>query len=194
MKKSDIITFFDNEASSWDERQIRNENAIKDILDMGDIEKGKTVLDVACGTGVLFNDYIKRNVKSVLGIDISSNMVKIAKENYKNTIIDVVCDDVITHKFTEKFDCIMVHNAFPHFKDSKALIEKLSTLLNDGGRLTIAHSMSKAEIDKCHEGKAHFVSVKLMDETDLAELMSNYLSVDTVISDDEKYIVSGLIK
>ena len=194
MNNSDIITFFDKEASSWDERQIRNEHAINEILDMGAITKGKTVLDVACGTGVLFDDYIKRNVKSVTGIDISSNMVKIAKENYKNTIIDVICDDVITHNFNEKFDCVMVHNAFPHFKEPKKLIEKLVMILNSNGRLTIAHSMSRKEIDKCHEGKAHSVSIKLMDENSLADLMNSFIDVDTVISDNEKYIVSGVKK
>ena len=56
MEKKDIISFFDHFAPWWDDDMIRNEDIITAILDNGGIKPGIHVLDVACGTGVLFPD------------------------------------------------------------------------------------------------------------------------------------------
>lgn len=193
MNKTDILDFFNKMAPSWDERTIRRENAIRDILDMGGVVRGTKVLDIGCGTGVLFPDYLQREVASVLGVDISPEMLKIAKEHYKDARVQILCADAETMELTESFDCIMIHNAFPHFMHPEALLKNLSALLAPNGRLTIAHSMSRAEIDKCHEGKPQSISLKLPSENALAELLSQFLTVDITLSDDEKYIVSGVL-
>lgn len=191
MNQTDIIDFFDKLAPTWDARTIRRENAIQEILDKGGIVRGARVLDIGCGTGVLVPDYLKREVASVLGVDISPEMLKIAKEHYKDSRVGFLCADAETMQLSEQFDCIMVHNAFPHFMHPEALVQNLSSFLAPGGRLTIAHSMSRAEIDKRHEGKPHTVSLKLPSETELAVLLAKFLTVDVTVSDDEKYIVSG---
>ena len=80
MEKKDIIAFFDRCAPSWDAEMIKNDTIIGKILDNAEIAEGMTVLDVACGTGVLFDYYLQRNVASVTGIDISPEMAKIAGE------------------------------------------------------------------------------------------------------------------
>ena len=193
MDKKDIIAFFDRLAPSWDADMIRDDRIISEILDKGGVQAGKTVLDVACGTGVLFADYLKRNVCSVTGVDISSEMVKIAASKYPDSNISVVCADVQNCDFAEKFDCIMIYNAFPHFPEPEKLFQRLSQLLKDGGRVTVAHGMSRAKIDAHHQGHASKVSIGLMEENALAALMGQWFTVDTVISDDEKYIVSGHI-
>lgn len=193
MNQTDIIDFFDKMAPSWDERTIRRESAIADILDIGGAVRGARVLDIGCGTGVLLPDYLKREVASVLGVDISPEMLKIAKAHYKESNVHFLCADAETMTLSEQFDCIMIHNAFPHFMHPQALLKNLSSFLAPNGRLTIAHSMSRAEIDKCHAGKPHSISLKLPSETELAELLSKFLTVDTALSDDEKYIVSGIL-
>ncbi len=194
MKQSDIIDFFDKMAPTWDARTIRRENAIRAILDAGGIVRGVRVLDIGCGTGVLMPDYIKREVASVLGVDISPEMIKIAESHYEDKEhIRFLCADAETMQLSEKFDCIMVHNAFPHFMHPEMLLKNLSSFLVPGGRLTIAHSMSRAEIDKRHEGKPHSISLKLPSETDLSKLLGQFLTVDVAVSDDEKYIVSGVL-
>lgn len=192
MNQKDIIKFFDSLATSWDSTTTRNETAISDILDLSQVTQGKEILDIACGTGVLFPDYLKREVKSVLGLDISQKMVEIANNKWQNNKkITVICDDAQRIKLNEKFDVIMIHNAFPHFDEPQRLIANLCEQLKACGRLTVAHSMSKEDINSCHKGRASTVSVELMDENDLAKLMEKYLKVDIVISDNEKYIVSG---
>lgn len=190
MKKSDVIEFFDRCAPFWDEEMVRNETVIAEILDRGGILPGIDVLDVACGTGVLFPDYIKRNVDSLTGIDISPAMASIAQKKFPS--VNVICGDVEQYPFNQKFDAIMVYNAFPHFPDPTSLTRALSGLLKPSGRLTIAHGMSREQLLQHHSGAAQRVSIELIHENELAGLMTETgFCVDHKISDHEKYIVSG---
>lgn len=192
MDKANVIKFFDRYAPLWDEGMVRNEPVIAAILDCGGIREGIDVLDVACGTGVLFSDYMDRKVNSVTAIDISPEMVKIARS--KSPGVNVICADVEEYQFPRKFDAVMVYNAFPHFPDPENLIRVLTGLLNPGGRLTIAHGMSREQLQLHHSGEAKAVSVGLLHEDELAALLSVGLHVDCKISDEEKYIVSGTAK
>lgn len=191
MEKKDIITFFDQCAPWWDDDMIRREDIIAAILDNGGIRAGIDVLDVACGTGVLFPDYLKRGVASVTAIDISPEMAKIAQSKFPE--VKVICGDVETAAFEKQFDVVMVYNAFPHFPDPAHLIEVLASLVKKGGRLSVAHSMSRAALTKHHE-RASTVSIDLLEETELAALFAPYFDVDVVISDDRMYQVAGVRK
>lgn len=192
MDKSDVIEFFDSCAPEWDSNMVRNEAVIRKILDNAKVEEGKDVLDVACGTGVLFQDYIKRNVKSLTGIDISPKMAEIAKSKFSGENISVVCGDVEEISFDKKFDAVVVYNAFPHFKNPERLIAKLSTLVKRGGTVTVAHGMSRKMLEKHHSGAARKVSIGLISEDELAEIFGKYLKVTVKISDDEMYQVAGV--
>lgn len=190
MKKSDVISFFDRCAPWWDADMVRNEDVITAILDNGGIKEGIHVLDVACGTGVLFPDYLKRGVASVTGIDISPEMARIAREKFPE--VTVLCGDVEATDFDRSFDAVMVYNAFPHFPDPQHLIETLAGLLKPGGRLSVAHGMSRAALADHHAGRASNVSIDLLHERELAKLMEPYFEVDVVISDDRMYQVAGI--
>lgn len=189
MDKKDVIEFFDSMASGWDNDQIRNEEVISLILSKGGIAKGKQVLDVACGTGVLFPDYIALGAE-VTGIDISKEMVKRVREKFHDT--EVICGDAETYGFGKLFDAVMIYNAFPHFVNPKALFKNLIKHLKSGGRLTVAHGMSEKELQECHSGKANRISLPLPSKEELSELMSEFCDVDVMISDDRMYMVSGV--
>ena len=191
IEKKEVIEFFDRLASDWDAGLIRNEEIINTILDNAGVTAGKDVLDVACGTGVLIPDYLKRKVRSVTGIDISPKMAEIAKTKFPQEQITILCGDVETTDFRKKFDCIVVYNAFPHFPDPERLIETLSGLLKTGGTLTIAHGMSREKIDAHHHGTAHQVSNGLMSADDLAVIIEKHLTVSKVLSDERMYQVVG---
>lgn len=191
MNKQDVIDFFDRLAPQWDGDMIRSDEIIGTILDHAQVRPGAEVLDVACGTGVLFPDYLARNVASVTAVDISPEMAKIAAAKYPTAPITVLCGDVEHLDLDRKFDCVMVYNAFPHFPGPENLIRVLSGLVKPGGTLTIAHGMSRAAIDHHHEGKASKVSNGLMHEDDLAALFSKYLTVSTKISNERMYQVTG---
>ena len=189
MRKQDIIAFFNNLAPWWDEEQIRSDEIIGRILDGAEIGPGKDVLDVACGTGVLFPDYLARNVKSLTAIDIAPEMVRIAREKFPG--ITVLCGDVEEMDFGRKFDCIVVYNAFPHFPEPARLIERLAGLLNPGGTLTVAHGMSRAALDAHHSGSASRVSEPLLSEHALAAIFRRHLRLTVKISDDRMYQITG---
>jgi len=190
MRKEAVIEFFDRLAPQWDADMIRHDEIIETILDNAEVTAGKHILDVACGTGVLFPDYLKRNVGSLTAVDISPEMVKIARSKYPGRA-EVFCGDVERVDFGRKFDCIMVYNAFPHFPEPMELIGSLSALLNPGGTLTVAHGMSRAAIDNHHSGAASRVSVGLMDEHALSAMFRRHLDVTVKISDDRMYQVTG---
>lgn len=193
MKKNEIRDFFDRIAPTWDAEQIDRSNVIEIILDLAGIGPDQDVLDVACGTGILFPFYLSRGVKSVTGIDISPEMAMRAREKfYAEDRIRVICGDVEETLFNRKFDRVVVYNAFPHFPAPAHLIETLSGLLKAGGRLTVAHGMSREQINSFHNGAAQTVSVGLLSAEDLKALFEPFFSVDVVISNEEMYQVSGV--
>ena len=191
MQKEDIINFFNHCASSWDAEMIRSDEIIRTILDYAGVCEGKDVLDVACGTGVLIPDYLDRNVSSVTAIDIAPEMVKVAKGKFPQENVQIVCGDVESFEFGRKFHCIVVYNAFPHFPEPEYLIKVLASYLKEGGVLTVAHGMSREEIDRRHSGGASKVSRGLMSEDDLADIFAKYLQVTAKISNENMYLVAG---
>jgi demethylmenaquinone methyltransferase/2-methoxy-6-polyprenyl-1,4-benzoquinol methylase len=192
MDKKSVTQFFDHYAPDWDRNMVRNDGIIDRILDNAGVKAGMRVLDVACGTGVLFPDYLARDVKSVLGIDISPVMVEIAEKKIADEPkIHVCLKDAENCSFDQCFDCIVIYNAFPHFPDPNLLVSNLTKYLAPGGILSVAHGMSRENIDRHHSIGASTVSVGLMPELVLAELLSKYLEVCVVISDDEMYQVAG---
>ena len=193
MNKRDVIEFFDRYAPHWDADQIPKDRIINRILDNVGIGEGQDILDVACGTGILFPFYLERKAASVTGIDISPEMAKLASEKHREyDSTRVICGDVEETSFDRQFDSVMVYNAFPHFPEPDQLIATLATLTKEGGRLTIAHGASREQIDNHHSGAASKVSNGLMSAEELKELFEPYFRVDIVISTHEMYQVSGV--
>ncbi len=191
IQTNDVIEFFDRLAPDWDAGMVRNEPVIERILDNAGICAGRNVLDVACGTGVLIGDYLSRGVSSVTAIDISPEMVRRAREKFARPNVRILCGDAETEDFGQRFDCIVVYNAFPHFPEPARLIRRLASLLRPGGTLTVAHGMSREKIDAHHLGSAQFVSNGLMHTETLAAIFAESLKVTTIIEDDDMYQVAG---
>lgn len=193
MNKQDIVEFFDRCAPSWDAEMIKSDEIIGKILDNAEVAEGQDVLDVACGTGVMFPYYLERKAASVTGIDISPEMAKIASAKYADQPnVQVICGDVEQTQFDRKFDRIVVYNAFPHFPNPQRLIATLASLLKDGGRLTIAHGASRESIDNHHKGSAGKVSNGLMSADSLKALFEPHFEVEIMISNSRMYQVSGI--
>ena len=193
MEKKDVIAFFDRCAPTWDAEMIKNDGIIGKILDNAEVGEGMDILDVACGTGVMFDYYLQRNAASVTGIDISPEMAKIAAGKYaEESRVQVLCGDVEDTVFDRKFDRIVVYNAFPHFPEPKRLIKTLAGLLKEDGRLTVAHGMSREAIDGHHSGAASKVSNGLMTADSLKKIFDTHFEVEIMISNRYMYQVSGV--
>ncbi|WP_320128248.1 class I SAM-dependent methyltransferase [uncultured Sphaerochaeta sp.] len=190
--RSEVVSFFDSQAPTWDFGRKPCPKKLESILSFADIQAGDRILDVACGTGVLFPCYLSRKVTGIVGVDISSNMIARAREKYKESCIELYNLDIEQARFDQLFDKVMLFNALPHFPSPGRLVEMLATFTKVGGRLTIAHDMGRVHLNSVHCHKARGVSLELIGETELASLLSSFFTVDIVRSDKDMYVVSGI--
>ena len=94
MNTEEVRAFFDRLAPEWDAGQIFDDEKTNRILDVAGIVPGTTVLDVGCGTGVLAPYYLKRDVRRVIAVDLSPEMIRIAQANHPDPRIKWICADV----------------------------------------------------------------------------------------------------
>lgn len=194
MTKEAVIEFFDRLAPTWDDELEADPDKISFILDKAGVGPGARVLDVACGTGVLFPYYAQRGAAQVTAVDISPKMAEIAAgKTADDPRFQVICGDIEALEPTGDFDCCVVYNAFPHFPEPERLIGKLAAWLKPGGRLTVAHGMGLHALEHHHAGHAARVSRKMLPAPELAGLFPARFRVDTVLSDEGKYVVSGTL-
>ena len=191
MNKNKIKEFFNKWAPSWDEGMIKDDTIMNIILDNAAVTKGQDILDVACGTGVMIDYYLEREVRSVTGVDLSDKMCEIASEKFKDKNVKIICGDIEEYNSDIKYDAIVVYNSFPHFPDGERLVCHLSSLLKNGGYLTIAHGMSRDRINSHHSNVSYEIKKDLMEADELARIFSKYLEVTAVISNDKMYQVAG---
>lgn len=161
----DVKEYFNMLAKKWDEIARHDPQKLNRIIEKLQLRNGDSVLDVGCGTGVLV-EYILKFIGqkgSYLGVDISSKMIERAKEKYKGIKnVNFICNDVLELSFEDCFDAIICYSVFPHIDDKEAAIKKFYRMLKKGGKLAIAHSQSRDEINNLHKNlpepvKNHFL-------------------------------------
>lgn len=190
VKQEKVQSFFDRLAPDWDRDRAVCPEVLREILDRAGVVPGRRVLDVACGTGVLFPFYLERGAAQVTGVDLSPEMIRIAAQKHQDSRITLIAGDV-ERAGLEPCDCIVILNALPHFPDPERLFATLSDRLVPGGRLTVAHDRPRQAINGHHQQTASEVSRGLPPAEETAALAGKYLTVDTIIDDETKYIVSG---
>ncbi|OQY04740.1 MAG: hypothetical protein B6I20_02545 [Bacteroidetes bacterium 4572_117] len=103
---------------------------------------GKNVLEVACGSGIGLS-YLAENAKSVIGIDIDDNNLKVAKNNVKKTKyadqISIKKMDAQELKFkNNQFDIVLLFEAIYYLKTPEKFITEAHRILKKGGTLIIS--------------------------------------------------------
>lgn len=155
--------FFDSLAPHWDEHEKFDAGFAANSLHRAGIKQGDRVLDLACGSGVLTGLLSSITKEEVLGMDISSKMIEIARKKYEgHESFRFVRADFYRYKPEDKFDAIVVYNAYPHFVDAVAFSKKASECLKEGGRLLIFHSLSRQALAHHHEGLSSSISRDLL--------------------------------
>lgn len=96
-----------------------------------------TALDIGCGTGE-FSRLLAQRVKRVMAIDLSPNMIEVAKQRSGEfPTIDFQVADVMKWELpAEQFD-VIVSIATLHHLPVERLLPKLKAALKPGGRLVI---------------------------------------------------------
>ncbi len=151
MSQKDIKQFFDNLAPKWDSLEVIKDEQIIELFKKIGIQKGDEILDVGCGTGRVTYILHALSESSVTGVDLSSNMIEIAKEKYKNeTYATFLCEDFMEYDFKKKFDVIVIYNAYPHFLNLEKLNDALKRNLKVNGKFAIIHSLGRAKLQDVH--------------------------------------------
>ncbi len=98
--------------------------------------KSKSILDIGSGTGK--HDYLfAKKGYFVTGIDLSEDMILIAKNKYSSDNTNFLVGDIVDFEFDKKFDvvCSLFH-VFSYFTENDYLdkvIKKINSILNKGG-------------------------------------------------------------
>lgn len=113
-------------------------------------KNSRSVLDLACGRGVL-RDYFNANIpgSTIVYLDKSFAMVRGLKETYPDEM--ALRGEGENLPFSnDKFDSVIIFNSFPHFADKEKTISECYRVLRKGGKLIIGHSMTPEEINQMH--------------------------------------------
>lgn len=134
--KNLVPKFFANTSRSYD-KIVRYATFGKDMLwkrHILDKIHGKSILDLACGTGILTRMIAQKfQDVTIVGVDLTPSYLDVAKSNsksFKNILF--VHQDAEDLKIGQKFDSI-VSSYIPKYCDAQTLIKKCILHLNPNG-------------------------------------------------------------
>lgn len=188
-----IKAFFDRMAPQWDVVCKHDRARLDKILTLAKVKEGDRVIDVACGTGVLTEPLLSKQVKEIYAVDLSEEMIACARMKYKIPEVRFEAMDFLKNLRTG-YDQVIVHNAYPHFLDKQSLVKALHKALRPGGRFVIAHSDSREQINTCHHKLDFVLSEKLRPVGIEAEYFQALFDIDIMIDDPDIYMLSGIKK
>lgn len=131
---------------------ISNKNfTYKNLLEFFDKYRGKKILDVGSGSGVIAFYLASKNNK-VLGIDISSRAVTVAQKNafclgLGEKVKFQICD-FPNGGIKDKFDLILLNDVLEHIPNDSRAMAKAESLLNKNGSIFISAPLKDAPLNR----------------------------------------------
>ena len=169
-----VAEYFDQIASNWD-NACQHGEVLDRLISSLAINEDDKVLDVACGTGVISQKLYEKSKTEVDAIDISSEMIKIAKaKNLKG--INFINADLYSFR-NKKYDIIVIFNAYPHFLELDKFEDALVSLLKPKGKVYIIHDCDREELNSHHKAHAMQVSRMLQDIETEANRFKNHFEI-----------------
>jgi SAM-dependent methyltransferase len=140
---------------------------------------GSRMLDVGCGSGWL-SEYFARLGYDVTGIDISDDLISMARERVESVPYDVDHETKLSCRFethdieqtplAHKFDAVVCYDSLHHFEDERTVFQNLAAMLNVGGLLFIL--------------EGHKPAAGSETEDELQEVMRHYGTLESPFSTD----------
>ena len=188
MKQSEMRKFFDKLAGGW-EADPAEFDVRETLVEMMRIPGGSTIADIACGRGVMIPHLLKTDPARIIGIDLSGEMIKYAREQHTDERVEFICADLLDASLPP-LDAAVIFNSYPHFLDKSSLRVKLAEVVKPGGILIIAHSVSKEHINSRHKSpETSSLSVPLRTARDEAAEFMPEFSPDVCIDTDTQYFI-----
>jgi ubiquinone/menaquinone biosynthesis C-methylase UbiE len=180
-------TYFNNLAESWESKQSNETQKIEELLSRLSLKNAKTILDIGCGTGVLFPIFEKltSGKSKIFAVDFAQCMAKTAAL-YCNSKTEVICGDSQNLPFMDNFfNLIIAFHVFPHIKDKQAALQEYWRVLKPDGDLAIIHLRSSDELNEFHAELGGEVAFhRLPSAEELSRIMSE-MKFDVKDSIDE---------
>lgn len=127
---------------------FNDEDTLKGIIEAVGATYQDTVLDVACGTGVV-TFCLAKTAKEVIGLDITGEMLQRArKKRHAKGITNVHFElgDVEKLPFeNEKFDITVCRMSIHHFSDPQNAVYEMARVTRPGGKVVFADIITSAD-------------------------------------------------
>jgi len=109
-------------------------------------KKDDKILDIGCGTGKLLSRMSRRGIGSLgklVGVDISENMIQVAKKKTEDNIEYLVCNSSDLPFRDNYFDIVVNSVSFHHYFEQEKTLKEMNRVLKTQGKLYLAdHSFS----------------------------------------------------
>tara|TARA_B100000029_G_scaffold450182_1_gene473952 strand:+ start:297 stop:1142 length:846 start_codon:yes stop_codon:yes gene_type:complete len=155
--KQRTILVWNEVAPFYHKRWARNEigpfNVTNELIKISKIKSGDSVLDLACGTGLVTKKIARKVGKNgmIYAIDTSKIAINIAKKwvrSRKN--IRFIIADAETIQFNTKFNAITCQYALFFFPNTQKVLKNLKKNLDKNGTITMAvHSKNNVPYFDC---------------------------------------------
>ena len=80
---------------------------------VGDV-KGRTILDLACGTGPISHEFVKKGAQQVIGVDVSEAMVTLAQEKFQHPKLEFKVGNAMSFSAGKEFDLVTCVHLFTY--------------------------------------------------------------------------------
>jgi len=185
---NEMAAFFDKLAPAWDNALLKS-GAREKLKSLMVMPPNSMIADVGCGKGVILEHLLKTNPQKIFAIDVSGEMIRLAKESFNDDRIEFINSDFYTADLPV-LDAVVFFNSYPHFIDKDGLVDKLAKMVKKDGVVIILHSLSRDEINGCHTGeKVSTLSVPLENAEVETVKFNGFFSLESFIDNDEIYFI-----
>ena len=152
--KENIITrhYFNGLAEEWEAKKIAEATEIENLLAKMDWNNCHTILDIGCGTGVLFPylEKITNQQMKIYAMDFAECMItEAAQKKYPSIRLLCGCARYLPMR-DNSFDRIIAFHVFPHIKGKLLTLKECWRVLKPNGELAILHIHSSEKINAIH--------------------------------------------
>lgn len=139
---SQILDQFSKQAEKFAKIEAHSDvEAMQLLLDMSEADKDKTVIDVACGPGIVACAFAEK-ARQVIGVDLVPAMIeqaaKLKDERGIENIEFEICDVEDLPYQENFFDIVASRYAFHHFSNPGVVLKQMCRVCMPGGIVIIA--------------------------------------------------------